>query len=139
MCLSRFLVPRERHDEIEAALVAAFESLKVGDPMEPDTVVSPLISEAHRERVLGYVRKGVEEGAKLATGGKVPHDQPNGWYVEPTLLSNATNDMTVAQEEIFGPVVGMIPYDGAEDLLLGDCHVIAAFDRSVGSTYQPFG
>jgi aldehyde dehydrogenase (NAD+) len=117
VCLSRFLVPRERHDEIEAALVAAFESLKVGDPMEADTVVSPLISEAHRERVLGYVRKGVEEGAKLATGGKVPGDQPKGWYVEPTLLSNATNDMTVAQEEIFGPVVVMIPYDDEEDAI----------------------
>ena len=117
VCLSRFLVPRERHDEIEAALVAAFESLKVGDPMEADTVVSPLISEAHRERVLGYVRKGVEEGAKLATGGKVPDDQPNGWYVEPTLLSNASNTMTVAQEEIFGPVVVMIPYDTEEDAI----------------------
>ena len=57
--------------------------------MEADTVVSPLISETHRERVIGYVTKGVEEGAKLATGGKVPDDQPNGWYVEPTLLSNA--------------------------------------------------
>jgi betaine-aldehyde dehydrogenase len=117
VCLSRFLVPRERHDEIEAALVAAFESLKVGDPMEADTVVSPLISETHRERVFGYVTKGVEEGAKLATGGKVPDDQPNGWYIEPTLLSNATNDMAVAQEEIFGPVVVMIPYDDEEDAI----------------------
>ena len=117
VCLSRFLVPRERHDEIEAALAAAFENLKVGDPTEADTVVSPLISEGHRERVLGYVRKGVEEGAKLATGGKVPDDQPDGWYVAPTLLSNATNDMTVAQEEIFGPVVVMIPYDDEEDAI----------------------
>src|SRR3954451_23277788 len=117
VCLSRFLVPRERHDEIAAMLVAPFESLKIGDPMEADTVVSPVISEAHRERVLGYVRKGVEEGAKLATGGKVADDQPNGWYVQPTLLSNATNDMTVAQEEIFGPVVVMIPYDDEEDAI----------------------
>src|SRR4051812_10262229 len=117
VCLSRFVVPRERHDEIERALVAAFESLKVGDPMEADTVVSPLISAAHRERVLGYVQKGVEEGATLATGGKIPADLPNGWYVEPTLLSQATNDMTVAQEEIFGPVVVMIPYDDEADAI----------------------
>ncbi len=117
VCLSRFLVPRERHDEIEARLVDAFRSLKVGDPMEADTVVSPLISEAHRERVLGYGRKGVEEGAKLATGGKVPERLPNGWFVEPTLLTNVSNDMTVAQEEIFGPVVVMIPYDDEEDAI----------------------
>jgi betaine-aldehyde dehydrogenase len=117
VCLSRFLVPRDRHDEFAAALVPAFESLKVGDPMESDTVVSPLISEAHRERVLGYIRKGVEEGATLATGGKVPEHLPDGWYVEPTLLTNASNDMTVAQEEIFGPVVVMIPYDDEEDAI----------------------
>jgi aldehyde dehydrogenase (NAD+) len=117
VCLSRFLVPRDRHDEIEAALVGAFESLKVGDPTDPDTVVSPLISETHRDRVLGYVHEGVEEGAKLATGGKIPDDRPDGWYVAPTLLSNASNDMTVAQEEIFGPVVVMIPYDDEEDAI----------------------
>jgi aldehyde dehydrogenase (NAD+) len=117
VCLSRFLVPRDRHDEIEAKLVEAFQSLKVGDPMEPDTVVSPLISQAHRERVLGYVRKGVEEGARLATGGKAPDHLPNGWFVEPTLLTGASNDMTVAQEKIFGPVVVMIPYDDEEDAI----------------------
>jgi betaine-aldehyde dehydrogenase len=117
VCLSRFLVPRERHDELAETLAAAFASLKVGDPMEPDTVVSPVISEAHRERVLGYVRKGVEEGATLATGGGVPADLPDGWFVEPTLLTNVTNDMTVAQEEIFGPVVAMIPYDDEDDAI----------------------
>jgi aldehyde dehydrogenase (NAD+) len=117
VCLSRFLVPRERHDEIAAALVAAFRSVKVGDPMEPDTVVSPLVSEAHRERVLGYVRKGVEDGATLATGGGIPAHLPTGWYVEPTLLTNVSNDMTVAREEIFGPVVALIPYDDEEDAI----------------------
>jgi aldehyde dehydrogenase (NAD+) len=117
VCMSRFLVPRHQHDEIVARLTQAFESLKLGDPMEPDTIVHPLISEAHRERVLGYVRKGVEEGATLATGGKVPEDRPEGWYVEPTLLANARNDMTVAQEEIFGPVVVVIPYDDEEDAI----------------------
>jgi betaine-aldehyde dehydrogenase len=117
VCLSRFLVPRDRQDEITAKLVEGFESLKVGDPMEPDTVVSPLISEAHRERVLGYIRKGVEEGATLATGGKVPDHLQSGWFVEPTLLTNVDNEMTVAQEEIFGPVVVMIPYEDEEDAI----------------------
>jgi aldehyde dehydrogenase (NAD+) len=115
VCLSRFLVPRERHDEIAARLAEAFASLKVGDPREPDTVVSPLITEAHRERVLGYVRRGVEEGATLAAGGRAP--ERDGWFVEPTLLTNVRNDMTVAQEEIFGPVVALIPYDGEEDAI----------------------
>jgi len=117
VCLSRFLVPRELHDGLAEQLAAAFAGLKVGDPMEPDTVVSPLISEAHRERVLGYVRKGVEEGATLATGGGVPEHLASGWYVEPTLLTNVSNDMTVAQEEIFGPVVVLIPYDDEEDAI----------------------
>jgi aldehyde dehydrogenase (NAD+) len=117
VCLSRFLVPRELHDEIAARLAEAFASLKVGDPMEPDTVVSPLISEAHRERVLRYIRTGVEEGATVATGGKVPDDLPSGWFVEPTLLTHVHNDMTVAQEEIFGPVAVLIPYDGEEDAI----------------------
>jgi aldehyde dehydrogenase (NAD+) len=117
VCLSRILVPRDRHDEIAAQLVAAFEGLKVGDPMEPDTVVSPLISQAHRERVLGYIATGVAEGATLATGGKVPAYLPNGWFVEPTLLTNVTNDMIVAQEEIFGPVVVLIAYEDEEDAI----------------------
>jgi aldehyde dehydrogenase (NAD+) len=117
VCLSRFLVPRELHDEIAATLAEAFAGLKVGDPRDPDTVVSPLISQAHRERVLRYVRTGVAEGATLAAGGKVPEGLDAGWFVEPTLLTGVTNDMTVAQEEIFGPVVVLIPYDDEEDAI----------------------
>ena len=117
VCMSRILVPREMHDEVAAKLVDAFESLKIGDPMEPDTVIQPVISEAHRERVLECVRKGVEEGAVLATGGRIPAEHPDGWYVEPTLFTNVSNDMTVAQEEIFGPVTALIPYDSEEDAI----------------------
>jgi aldehyde dehydrogenase (NAD+) len=117
VCLSRFLVPREMHDELAETLAAAFTSLKVGDPMEPDTVVSPVISEAHRERVLDHVRRAVDEGATLAAGGGVPADQPDGWFVEPTLLTNVTNDMAIAQDEVFGPVVAMIPYDDEDDAI----------------------
>ena len=86
--------------------------MKVGDPREEDTIVGPLISEAHRERVLGYVEKAVEEGATVAAGGKVPEHLDKGWYVEPTLLTNVSNDMTVAQEEVFGPVIALIPLRG---------------------------
>jgi betaine-aldehyde dehydrogenase len=117
VCMSRFVVPRELHDEMSEQLVAAFQSLKIGDPMEADTVVAPLITEAHRERVLRFIQQGIAEGATLATGGKVPEDQPQGWYVEPTLLTNVSNDMTVAQEEAFGPVVVLIPYDDEEEAI----------------------
>jgi betaine-aldehyde dehydrogenase len=117
VCMSRILAPRSRYDEIAEKLTAGFASLKVGDPHEDDTVVGPLISAEHRERVLGYVRKGVEEGATLAFGGKVPEHLDKGFYVEPTLLTDVSNDMTVAQEEIFGPVIALIPFDDDEDAI----------------------
>jgi betaine-aldehyde dehydrogenase len=117
VCMSRILVPREMHDEIAGKLVEAFRSLKIGDPMESDTVIQPVVTEAHRERVLACIQNGVDEGAVVATGGKIPADHPQGWFVEPTLLTNVTNDMTVAQEEIFGPVTALIPYDTEEDAI----------------------
>jgi aldehyde dehydrogenase (NAD+) len=115
VCMSRILVPRSRYDEIAAKLRDAFASLKVGDPFEQDTVIGPLVSKAQQERVLGYIRKGVEEGATIATGGKAPQDLDQGYYVEPTLLTDVSNDMTVAQEEIFGPVIALIAFDDEED------------------------
>jgi betaine-aldehyde dehydrogenase len=113
--MSRILAPRSRYDEIAAALTTAFESLKVGDPKEQDTVVGPLITQEHQKRVLGYIEKAVEEGATVATGGGVPGHIEKGWYVEATLLTNVSNDSTVAQEEIFGPVIALIPYEDEED------------------------
>jgi len=115
VCMSRFLAPASRYDEIAARLTAAFGALKIGDPREEDTVVGPVVSEAHRERVLGHIHQAVEEGATVATGGKAPEHLPEGWYVQPTLLTDVGNDMTVAQEEIFGPVVALIPYEDEED------------------------
>jgi len=115
VCMSRFIVPRARYDEIAAKLTAAFQSLKVGDPHEPDTVISPLITKAHRDRVLELIRKGVAEGATIATGGRIPASPATGWYLEPTLLTNVRSDMTVAQEEFFGPVVVLIAHDGEDD------------------------
>jgi betaine-aldehyde dehydrogenase len=116
-CMSRILAPKSRYDEIATSLTEAFKSLKVGDPYEDDTVIGPLISEAHRERVLGYIKSAVDEGATVATGGGVPEHLDNGWYVEPTLLTNVTNDMKVAQEEIFGPVIALIPYEDEADAI----------------------
>jgi aldehyde dehydrogenase (NAD+) len=115
--MSRILAPRSQYDEIATRLTEAFAGLKVGDPNDDDTVIGPMISEAHRERVLGYIKSAVEDGATVATGGGVPEDLDKGWYVEPTLLTNVSNDMKVAQEEIFGPVIALIPYEDEDDAI----------------------
>ena len=91
--------------------------MKVGDPREEDTIIGPLITEEHRDRVRGFVEQAVEEGATVAAGGKVPEHLDKGWYFEATLLTNVTNDMTVAQEEVFGPVIALIPYEDEEDAI----------------------
>jgi betaine-aldehyde dehydrogenase len=114
-CMSRILAPRSRYDEIASRLTEAFASLKVGDPNDDDTVLGPLVTEGHRERVLGYIKQAVEDGATVATGGGIPEHLDKGWYVEATLLTNVSNDMTVAQEEIFGPVIALIPYEDEEE------------------------
>lgn len=113
--LTRVLVPRERHDEVVAAMVQVFESLPVGDPRDPSTVLGPLAAERQRDRVESYFQIAREEGATIATGGERPKGLEKGWYVTPTLFANATSDMRVAQEEIFGPVVTVIPFDDIDD------------------------
>jgi aldehyde dehydrogenase (NAD+) len=117
VCISRILVPASQYGQIADALAEQISVLKVGDPMEPDTAVGPLITAAHRDRVLGYIRKGAEEGATVRVGGKQPDHLPRGWYVEPTLLTDVSNHMAVAQEEIFGPVTALIPYEDEEDAI----------------------
>ncbi|HTP22954.1 MAG TPA: aldehyde dehydrogenase [Solirubrobacteraceae bacterium] len=117
VCMSRILAPKSQYDEIASKLTEAFKTLKVGDPHEDDTVVGPLVTEAHRDRVLGYIKQAVDEGATVAAGGKVPEHLDRGWYVEATLLTNVTNDMTIAQEEIFGPVIALISYEDEEDAI----------------------
>jgi acyl-CoA reductase-like NAD-dependent aldehyde dehydrogenase len=89
--------------------------LKVGDPYETDTVVGPVISAAHRERVEGYVASGAAEGGEITVGGSRPDQPERGFYVAPTLISNARPDMKVAQEEIFGPVIVAIPFDDLDE------------------------
>jgi len=117
VAMTRILAPAARYDEIADGFADSIAALKVGDPMEPDTAVGPVITAAHRERVEGYIAKAVEEGATVRTGGGRPEHLPRGWYVEPTLLTDVRNDMTVAQEEIFGPVTALIPYADEEDAI----------------------
>jgi len=107
---TRILASRRRHDEVVQALAAAFGAVKVGDPMEDDTIVGPLVSPRQRERVEGYIEIGRKEGAKVATGGGRPAGLKKGWYVEPTVFAGVENSMRIAREEIFGPVVAVIPY-----------------------------
>ncbi|GEC06560.1 aldehyde dehydrogenase [Streptomyces spinoverrucosus] len=110
---TRVLAQRGVYDRLVEQLAAYAGRLKVGDPRERDTVVGPLISAAHRERVESYVELGRKEGAVVVTGGERP-PLDRGFYVSPTLLADCTNDMRVAREEIFGPVVVVIPFDDEE-------------------------
>jgi aldehyde dehydrogenase (NAD+) len=112
---TRMLVPRARYEEIAARLVAVLKMAPYGDPQRPDVMMGPLISAKQRDRVLGYIDKGLSEGATLALGGGRPKQFPRGYYVEPTLFINVDNKMTIAQEEIFGPVLVLIGYDNDDD------------------------
>ncbi|UOB12203.1 aldehyde dehydrogenase family protein [Streptomyces sp. HP-A2021] len=111
---TRVLAQRGIYDRLVGELAAYARRLKVGDPREPDTVVGPVISAAHRDRVESYVELGRKEGAVVVTGGDRP-GLPTGFYVAPTLLADCTNDMRVAREEIFGPVVVVIPFEDEEE------------------------
>ena len=114
--LTRMLVPRSRLPEAEQIAAAAVESVKVGDPFEPDSALGPLVSDVQRDRVREYIRKGQEEGAKLVAGGtEPPEGAERGYFVRPTVFSDVRPDMTIAQEEIFGPVLAIMPYDDEDD------------------------
>ncbi len=110
---TRVLAQRGVYDQVVERLAGMASALKVGDPLELDTIVGPVISAAHRDRVQGYVEAGTTEGATLAAGGGAVPD--TGWFVAPTLLADATVDMRVAQEEIFGPVVVVLPFDDEDE------------------------
>ncbi|MEV6786158.1 aldehyde dehydrogenase [Streptomyces sp. NPDC051098] len=107
---TRILAPRSRYDEIAEALTAAAAALVVGDPLDPATQVGPLVARRQQQRSLDYIRIGQEEGAKILTGGGRPAAQEKGWYVEPTLFGGVDNSMRIAREEIFGPVICLLPY-----------------------------
>jgi aldehyde dehydrogenase (NAD+) len=113
---TRMLLPRSRYDEGVAHLVALFENVPFGDPQRGDVIMGPLVSAKQRERVLGYIQTGIDEGATLLVGGtERPEGLDRGWYVRPTLFGDVDNSMTIAQEEIFGPVLCLIPYDTEDD------------------------
>ncbi|MER5219964.1 aldehyde dehydrogenase [Streptomyces flaveus] len=111
---TRILLPRLRYAEFTDALARHMSSLPIGDPADPATVIGPMITEAHRARVEEYIALGRKEGATVACGGGRPAGLATGWYLEPTLFTDVTNDMRIAQEEIFGPVVVAIPHDGPD-------------------------
>ena len=111
---TRILAPRDRYDEVVDALVAGVLALAVGDPLDPATEVGPVVAERQRARIEGYLESGREEGATIAVGGGRPSGLGKGWYVEPTVFTHVDKKMKIAQEEIFGPVLVVIPYDGDE-------------------------
>ncbi len=114
---TRILAPRSRYDEIVEKVAAGAAAMPVGRPDDPAAAIGPLVSEKQRERVEGYIKKGVEEGARLVTGGGRPEGLDGGWFVQPTVFADVDNSMTIAQEEIFGPVLAIIPYDTEDDAI----------------------
>jgi aldehyde dehydrogenase (NAD+) len=112
---TRLVVPRAQYDDAVDLARTAMESTAYGDPTDFSVLMGPLISARQRDRVLGYVNKGIDEGAKVVTGGGRPEHLPKGFYVEPTLLANVDEQATVAREEIFGPVLVVLPHDGDDD------------------------
>lgn len=114
---SRLLLPRARYEEGIAAAKATMDAITVGDPQNPNNFMGPLNSKHHRERVLGYIERAKSDGNRLVRGGKIPEGLEVGCFIEPTLFADVKPDDTIAQEEIFGPVLAVIPYDSEEEAL----------------------
>src|SRR5260221_2779348 len=115
---TRLLVPKSRLDEIKRRIRDAMRAFTVGDPADPKTAIGPMVSQNQYERVQSYIRKGIEEGAEVLAGGEGhPEGLEAGYFVKPTVFVNVKNDMTIAQEEIFGPVLCVIAYDTEEDAI----------------------
>jgi betaine-aldehyde dehydrogenase len=114
--LTRMLVPRAKHDAAARIAKEAAEAFTPGGAFDATTKLGPLVSKTQQERVRGYIKKGIEEGATLVTGGaEQPANLPKGYFVRPTVFANVRNDMTIAQQEIFGPVLCIIPYEDEDD------------------------
>jgi acyl-CoA reductase-like NAD-dependent aldehyde dehydrogenase len=112
---TRVLAPRSRYDEVVETFTGFVGALTVGDALDPTTQVGPMVSARQRERVEGYIAKGRNDGARITTGGGRPKDRDKGWFVEPTVFADVDNATTIAQEEIFGPVLCVIPYGDVDD------------------------
>jgi aldehyde dehydrogenase (NAD+) len=115
---TRLLVPKTRLDQIKRAIIGAISAFPVGDPADPKTGVGPMVSQKQYEQVQSYIRKGIDEGAEVLVGGEGhPKGFEGGYFVKPTVFINVKNDMTIAQQEIFGPVLSVIAYDSEEDAI----------------------
>ncbi len=112
---TRVLAPASRYDEVVDTFTAFAGSLKVGDALDPATQIGPVVSARQRDRIESYIAKGRGEGARVTVGGGRPAELDRGWFVEPTVFADVDNHSTIAQEEIFGPVLAVIPYDGIDD------------------------
>lgn len=112
---TRILAPRSRYEDVVEMVAGAMQAVPIGDPTDPATVFGPLVTARQRERVERYIALGVEEGAEIVVGGRRPTDLPVGYYVAPTVFRNVDNSMRIARQEIFGPVLVVIPYDDDDD------------------------
>ncbi len=130
---TRILAPKSRYDEVVDALAAKVGALKVGTALDATTEIGPLVADRQRTRVLDYIEKGKAQGARVVTGGGRPSDQDRGWFVSPTVFADVDNHMTIAEEEIFGPVLSVIQYDGPDDA------VRIANDTSYGLSGAVYG
>ncbi|HEY0620572.1 MAG TPA: aldehyde dehydrogenase [Kribbella sp.] len=127
---TRVLAPRSRYDEVVDTITGLATSLRLGDPMDPATQMGPLVSSRQRDRVESYIAKGLSDGARLTTGGGRPKELDRGWFVEPTVFANVDNQHTIAQEEIFGPVLSVIPYSSDTEAIA----IANASDYGLGGT-----
>ncbi|PVD51548.1 aldehyde dehydrogenase [Terrimonas sp.] len=137
---SRLLIPLSRYEEAITILEKIFHNIPYGDPCDTKNIMGPMVSAIQRKNVLGYIEKGKAEGARLVVGGGIPKDRAKGYYVEPTLFADVDNKMSIAQEEIFGPVLVVIPFDDDEDAIriandsiygLSGSVVSASFERAM--------
>ena len=115
---TRLLIPKSRVDQVKRAIVEAMPAFPVGDPADPKTAVGPMVSQKQYEQIQAYIRRGIEEGAEVLVGGEGhPKGFEAGYFVKPTVFINVTNDMTIAREEIFGPVLSVIAYDSEDEAI----------------------
>jgi gamma-glutamyl-gamma-aminobutyraldehyde dehydrogenase len=114
---SRLLVHRSVRDDLVEHLVAGLQAWPVGDPLESETRLGPMIEKPHLDKVLGYIEKGRAEGARIVTGGERMLTETGGYFVAPTIFDDVRNTMTIAREEIFGPVISLVPFDGEDEAI----------------------
>ena len=112
---TRILAPQSRYQELVDALAAGVGAMPVGDPNDPATAIGPVVAERQRDKIVGLLESGKQQGAKVAVGGGTPAHLDKGWFIEPTVFYDVDNAMRIAREEIFGPVLSVIPYETEDD------------------------